>query len=240
MTQRAQTVQPRRGAGARAGEADRETLSVREAAEHLGVSERRVRALIAEGRLAAQKLGGRWAVDRRGIGRRVQARPAAVRPLSARSAAVLERRLQALLEQDEGVAWREGVSAVEAHRTERRLRRLLEAEQPAPLLRAWVAHQFAPVDIFWAPLEVLDRADLPLSGTSLPEAGLARAGTVEVQWSDPIPVQWRREPDGEHPVRMEVHRRARLAGRATALMNLACHAGPREDAALARLLREWG
>lgn len=41
-------------------------------------------------------------------------------------------------------------------------------------------------------------------------------------------------------MRMEVHRRARLAGRATALMSLACHAGPREDAALARLLREWG
>jgi len=38
-------------------------LSTGEAAKRLGVNERHVRLLLDEGRLAGQKIGGRWIVD---------------------------------------------------------------------------------------------------------------------------------------------------------------------------------
>jgi excisionase family DNA binding protein len=42
-------------------------LTTKEAAERLGVSERRVRGLIAEGKLAAQRVGRDYAIEERAL-----------------------------------------------------------------------------------------------------------------------------------------------------------------------------
>jgi excisionase family DNA binding protein len=60
-------------------------LSVTDSAERLGISERRVRALIESGRLPAERVGSRYLVHRRDLARpRVAGRPG--RPMSAQNA----------------------------------------------------------------------------------------------------------------------------------------------------------
>ncbi len=60
-------------------------LSVHDAAERLGVSDRRVRALIDSGRLSAQRVGRAWIIDPSALATVVGERPPG-RPLSAASA----------------------------------------------------------------------------------------------------------------------------------------------------------
>jgi excisionase family DNA binding protein len=61
------------------------SLSVAQAAERLGVSVPRIHQRIADGSLAAERIGSQWAVDERSL-LRIQERSKAGRPLSARSA----------------------------------------------------------------------------------------------------------------------------------------------------------
>jgi excisionase family DNA binding protein len=61
-------------------------LAVSDVARELGVHESRVRALIAAGELDAEKVGGRWLVDRAVVARRKRQPPGPGRPLSARNA----------------------------------------------------------------------------------------------------------------------------------------------------------
>lgn len=64
-----------------------EFLEARAAAERLGVSERRVRALARSGQLRAQKVGGRWLVDPDAAARRLRSRDArGGRPVSVANA----------------------------------------------------------------------------------------------------------------------------------------------------------
>lgn len=60
--------------------------SVPEAAEALGVNEARVKAMIRDGLLDADKVGGRWVISRAAIERRRRAAPGRGRPLSSASA----------------------------------------------------------------------------------------------------------------------------------------------------------
>lgn len=60
-------------------------ISVAQAAERLGVSVPRIHQRIADGSLAAERIGHQWVVDERSL-MRVQERSKAGRPLSARSA----------------------------------------------------------------------------------------------------------------------------------------------------------
>jgi excisionase family DNA binding protein len=75
-------------------------LSVTEAAQRLRVSPRRVRALLADGRLPGRQIAGRWLLSSRDVERRQQAAPPPGRPLSPASAwhilAVLSRADDAL------------------------------------------------------------------------------------------------------------------------------------------------
>jgi len=64
------------------------SISVAEAAERLGVSVPRVHQRIADGSLAAERIGSQWVVDERSL-LQVQERSKAGRPLSARSAWVV-------------------------------------------------------------------------------------------------------------------------------------------------------
>ena len=64
-------------------------MGVAQAARELGVAESRVRSLISSGDLAAEKIGGRWLLDRRDILRRRRQPIGPGRPLSPRNAWIL-------------------------------------------------------------------------------------------------------------------------------------------------------
>lgn len=59
-------------------------IGVNDAAELLGVSKARVRMLIAEGRLQAEKVGNAWAINESDVERRRLERPQAGRPKKQR------------------------------------------------------------------------------------------------------------------------------------------------------------
>jgi excisionase family DNA binding protein len=60
-----------------------DSVPVGEAAHRLGISEQRVRAMIASGRLPAEKLGGVWWIPQRALARDRYAAPSPGRPFSA-------------------------------------------------------------------------------------------------------------------------------------------------------------
>ncbi len=68
---------------------DRDLISVNDAARELHVDPSWVRALIADGSLAAEKVAGRWLVDPAGVRERQRDPRPAGRPLTARNAWVL-------------------------------------------------------------------------------------------------------------------------------------------------------
>lgn len=70
-----------------------EHLSVGDAARALGVSDRRIRALIRAGALAGQQVGGRWLVSRAEVEQRARRRGRPGRPLGERNAWALLARL---------------------------------------------------------------------------------------------------------------------------------------------------
>src|SRR2546425_12084656 len=68
-------------------------FSVADAARALGVSDRRVRALIRASALAAQQVGGRWLVSRADVEQRARRSGRPGRPLGQRNAWALVARL---------------------------------------------------------------------------------------------------------------------------------------------------
>lgn len=71
----------------------RDHVSVAQAARALGVSDRRIRALIRADALAAQHVGGRWLVSRADVEQRARRRGRPGRPLGERNAWALVARL---------------------------------------------------------------------------------------------------------------------------------------------------
>lgn len=98
-------------------------MKTREAAQRLGVSERRARALAASGLLPARKVGTAWVVDG------VATRPGRGRPL----APTAQRQLTEALH-DRSLAVLRGHDRT---RTAQRLRTLRSSSDPALLLRRW-------------------------------------------------------------------------------------------------------
>jgi excisionase family DNA binding protein len=210
-------------------------ISVAEAAERVGVSARRIRERIARGDLAARRVGGVWVLDEVQLGRSQRV----ARPMSARVAwAFLD-----LLAGGRG----KGVSQPEQSRL-RRKREQLVADDAASLLRSWLPNR-ARVLRYAA-----SAADLPAlrqdrrvvcSGLSDPRSGLAAAGIVEgyVQAGDlaDLVEEFLLSERGQPNVILRV-----LADRglpdpvplAVLLADLADHDGPRESAAVERLLGE--
>jgi hypothetical protein len=132
-------------------------LPVSAAADELSVHPSRVRALIASGALAAEKVGGVWLVDRASVAGRNRAHASAGRPLSPRNA-------WALLLAASGEALPSGLEPS----VRWRLRRALEI-YGLGALRSRLARRAEPCS-YWAlagELQALhDRADLALSGPS--------------------------------------------------------------------------
>lgn len=227
------------------------SLSVAQAAERLGVSVPRIHQRIADGSLAAERIGSQWAVDEHSL-LRIQERSKAGRPLSGRSAwAVI-----AASEGDRDRLYRSGSAA--SARARMQLRRLLEpAGEPsvgeeavrelAVSLRSMLRNRAerrlfraAPADLpdlrsdeRWAAL-----IDVGASGIASGdvEAYVAQSD-VDRLVKDYLLVDADREanvvlhvvPDGQHPF---PNSRLRLAA------DLAEHRGPREEVRAAQLLHE--
>ncbi|WP_396908159.1 helix-turn-helix domain-containing protein [Mycolicibacterium sp.] len=119
-----------------------EFLSVPEAAHALGRSERRIRAMIADGVLPAQRVLGRWAVPSDAV--EGFASRAGGRPLSQRSAWAVLRLLA-------GGASAQSIPA----RLRARTQSLLAEPDPERKLRSWMAARGRPVRV-WAPPVALD------------------------------------------------------------------------------------
>lgn len=147
-------------------------MSVPDAAQRLGVSERRVRAMLKAGGLDGQKIGGRWIVN--GVGLKPASR-APIRPLSVRSCWIL-------IDAAAGERNPQSLSAVERHRLKDRISRLRSSPDPLPILRAWLAHRTALWRLRASPDDLNElRADsrLALSGVSHADAELLAGPEVE-------------------------------------------------------------
>lgn len=227
------------------------SVSVAQAAERLGVSVARIHQRIADGSLAAERIGAQWVVDERTL-LRVQERRTAGRPLSARSAwAVI-----AVWEDDRDRLRSSGRAA--SARARMQLKRLLEpaAERvageeevgdQAVSLRSMFRNRAqrrllraAPADL--ADLRADERwamiVDFGASGISSADVeGYLAESAVDGVMNDYLLVEADRDanvvlhviPDAQYPY---PDSRLRLAA------DLAEHRGPREEARATELLHE--
>lgn len=226
-------------------------VSVAQAAERLGVSVPRIHQRIADGSLAAERIGSQWAVDERSL-LQIQERSRAGRPLSARSA-------WAVIAASEGDRdrLRSSGSAASA-RARIQLKRLLEPAGEPPVGEEDVRELAASLRLLfrnraerrllWAASE--DVADLRADErwAALVDVGSSGIAAGEVEGylaesdvgrvvKDYLLVDSDREanvvvhviPDGQFPF---PDSRLRLAA------DLAEHRGPREEARAAELLQE--
>lgn len=145
-------------------------VSVREAAQLLGVNRQRVLQRIAEGSLQAEKVGGRWLLDAATL------RPARrSRPLSPRMGWALAQAVEGRPAQ---------VRRDEVRRLDERLHRLRgsDAQAVPALVRSWLGERARRVELEMHPddlTEVREDPRLRLSGISDPRAGLASGADLE-------------------------------------------------------------
>ena len=212
-------------------------ISVGEAADRLGVSARRVRERIAAGDLQARRVGRAWVLEEAQLERSGRLG----RPMSPRVAwAFLD-----LLAGGDG----EGVSQPEQSRLRSKRAQLFASPIPAALLRSWLSAR-AGVQRYSAAAADLPAlrgdARLVLSGLSDPRSGMAAANLVEGyvsgQHIDGLVKDYLLSSRGEPNVILHVpdadRRIARPVPLPLVLADLADHDGPRESAAVERLLRE--
>ncbi|WP_222117224.1 helix-turn-helix domain-containing protein [Cellulomonas sp. SLBN-39] len=135
-----------------------------EAADALGVSQQRVRALISAGRVRARRVAGRWLVDAASL----PSEPRRSRPMSPSSA-------WSFLSSDAPDARPEA-----AYRRRQRRDRLARDGEPERLLTSWVASR-ARREVFTSrhPEHVLADSRLVRSGLSDPRAGIASGDFAE-------------------------------------------------------------
>ncbi len=115
-------------------------MSGPEVAKHLGVSERRVRAMIADGHLPAERMMGRWVVPADAVA--AYRSKAVGRPMAERSAWSVIRRLA------------NGHDAMPS-RLRHRVEALADDNAPSQRLRSWASGRGEPVRV-WAFKPALD------------------------------------------------------------------------------------
>lgn len=144
-------------------------VSVRTAAQHLGISEQEVRRRLVAGRMRGEKVSGVWLIDPGSLPTVPANRG---RPLDAASA-------WALAAAADGQSL-DRLSAVQRHRSLRRLAKLAESPDPLPLVRSWMAQRADKLRLSAADLDGV-RADrrVVLSGVSDPRSGIFAPDTVE-------------------------------------------------------------
>lgn len=145
-------------------------LSVSEAAIELGVSEPRVRQLIATGKIQAERIAGRWVIDLSSLPARGHA-PG--RPMSTRIA-------WALLLHSGDPSMAHWLRSDEASRLRRRIAELSHSPDPLARVRSWLAararsHHLHAQD----PSMLLADDRVVPSGISAARSGLSSAGEAE-------------------------------------------------------------
>jgi excisionase family DNA binding protein len=218
---------------------DVDWLSVPEAAQRLGVSERRVQQRIAEGSLPAERIAGRWAIPASAI-RTVGNVPG--RPLSASMAWGV---LGYLTTRDYQVE--PYLRASERRAARQSADRLRHEKHPAPLMRAWLKNRGVRRTLRAAAPDLPDlRSDerLHLSGLSQPGAGIVAGDVVEAYVSpddfDNVISDYFLvgAPRGEANVILHVAEPlVDPSSPAVIAADLAEHNGPREDGRVNELLR---
>ena len=144
-------------------------ISTREAAIAAGVTEQRVRAMIASGALEARRVGGRWVIESRDM----DASRRKGRPMTARNAWCL----LALASGDEV----EGLRAEERYRLRQRLARLRDVEDKVLVVRSWLARRAERSEYEASDAEAVERDERAMrSGLSDERAGLTRSKEAEV------------------------------------------------------------
>lgn len=205
-------------------------VSVGQAADALGVSRRRVVAMIAAGRVRARRIGHEWLVD----GASLPARSRRSRPMSRPVA--WEFLDDEPPRDDPRAAWR----------WRERRNRLARDAEPESLLASWVASR-GDREVFVGsnPLSVLDDSRVVPSGVSDPRAGLSAADMAEgwVRAGDLAAVRRAhllRRAEGRFNVVLHVadHLPQRPVPRLLVAADLADHEGPRELGRARDLIRQ--
>lgn len=144
-------------------------VSVPEAARQLGLSPQRVRAMVHDGQLRAERVAGRWLIDASSVPA-LRRKPG--QPLSPKIA-------WALAEVAEGYRPLQ-LSASELSRVRSRWRALAEKNRPAQELRSLMARR-AELSAWSAPdpMDLLEDDRFVPSGRSDPRSGMSRAEIVE-------------------------------------------------------------
>jgi hypothetical protein len=149
-------------------------VDVKQAAAVLGVSERRVRQLVAAGSLPAARFAGRLDVDAAALRRPPRK---AGRPLALRAAWAL-----AVMADGRDAAW---LSPKERYRAKERLESLRRDPDPVAAVVAWMVHRSRRIALWARDAEPLrDDARLVPSGVSDPRAGMVAAQYVEAYVRD--------------------------------------------------------
>lgn len=153
-------------------------IGTSEAAIKLKISERRLRALIDDGRIPAIRVSGRWVIDTADLAQhRFPRLPG--RPLSQRSAWQLARFASGAVTR---VAGNDGPSPIERHRLKLRLQRLHDSSDPLSLVSSLLARRAERVELSAAHSDITQLAQDPrlrLSGVSHSAAGLLSNSEVE-------------------------------------------------------------
>lgn len=179
-------------------------LSPAEAAARLKISERRVRALLREGRIPGQMVGGRWVIEEIDLAR-YRTAGLSGRPLSEQSAWQLIRHARNLAAHSPANL---DLSPIERHRLNQRLRRLRESSDPLNLVTSLLARRAEKIELSSSPEDLAELRQDPrirLSGVSHPDSGLLSNLEVEAYLShedlDAFIKDWFlvRAPAGQRP-----------------------------------------
>ncbi|MBT2513398.1 helix-turn-helix domain-containing protein [Arthrobacter sp. ISL-30] len=217
-------------------------LSTVEVAQRLNISERRVRALLKDGRIRGQQVAGRWIIENADA---ASYKPGGIagRPLSKRSAWQFIQYLPYAVRGDRPP----DLSPVDWQRLRQRWQRLLESEDPAVLVRSLLAKRSDKVEMSSNPADLVElRRDnrIRLSGVSHPASGLLSNSEVEAYVSrdnfDSVVRDWLlvKAPMGSRP-NVVLHVAEELPEEVPPLLvaaDLAERPGTREQAAARELI----
>lgn len=155
-------------------------VSVREAAEVLGISRQRVNQLIHAGQLEAQRVGRSWSIPESALKAYQASRRLGVRPMSERVARGMVDLIGQRFGEEQGASWVE-LPHRERSRLRQRWGQLYASDHPASLLRAWLPNRCHTQRFSYQgdPQEVFGDHRLQAGGAAHPGVGLSGGSLVE-------------------------------------------------------------